>query len=65
MVWTIKYFKHRREEWEVRRNRVDDGREGAMGLRAYAAKHVALWERFAEVGMIRFKQEIWDMEFDA
>jgi hypothetical protein len=31
---------------------------------AYAAKQAALWGRFAEVRMTRFKREIWDLEFD-
>ena len=64
MVWTVKYFKYFQGEWEGRRNRVDDDREGAAGLTAYAAKQAALWAKFAEVGMTRFKQEIWDSEFD-
>lgn len=64
MVWTVKYFKYCQLEWEGRSNRVDDDREGATGLTAYAAKQAALWGTFAEIGMTRFKQEIWDLEFD-
>ena len=64
MVWTVKYFKYFQQEWEERRNRVDGDQEGAMGLMAYAAKQVSLWEKFAEARMTRFKQEIWDLEFD-
>ena len=64
MVWTVKYFKNLQWEWEGRRNRVNEDREGAMGLTAYAAKQTSLWAKFAEVGMTRFKQEISDLEFD-
>ena len=64
MVWTVKYFKYFQREWEERRNRVDGDREGATGLTAYAAKQALLWEKFVEAGMTRFKQEIWDLEFD-
>jgi hypothetical protein len=64
MVWTVRYFKYCQREWEGRRKRVDNDREGATGLMAYAAKQAALWGRFAEVGMTRFKREIWDLEFD-
>ena len=49
---------------EERRNRLDGDQEGATGLTAYAAKQALLWEKFAEAGMSRFKQEIWDLEFD-
>src|SRR6202041_46615 len=50
MVWTVKYFKNMQWEWEGRRNRVNENREGATGLTAYAAKQTSLWAKFAEVG---------------
>ena len=43
---------------------MNENREGATGLTAYAAKQTSLWAKFAEVGMTRFKREIGDLEFD-
>jgi len=46
------------------RKKGDNDREGATGLMAYAVKQAVLWGRCAEVWDDRFKQEIWDLEFD-
>jgi len=38
MVWTVRYFKYCQWNGKGRRKRVDNDREGATGLMAYAVK---------------------------
>jgi hypothetical protein len=61
MVWTVKYFQHRKRQWEERRIAVSDDGEVATGLQCYAAKQVGLWWRFAEEATAKFKSEIHDL----
>jgi len=49
MEWTVRWYVHKAEQWQSRRNAEEGAGTASRGCRAYAEKQMAMWNELGRV----------------
>jgi hypothetical protein len=61
MRWTVAWFDHRRNMWQMRYEEIED-EASSDGLRCYALKQANLWQRLGETSRKMFTATLGTVE---